>query len=344
MKVVSLFSGAGGFDLGFKAAGYEIVWANELCPKASQTYIHNFGDHIVNDSIENVTKIPSADVVIGGPPCQGFSVAGKMDIEDSRNLLVWEFVRVIDMVKPRYFVFENVDHLYGSDRFLLIKNKLLNEFRKLGYELNTKVVNACDYLVPQNRRRLIILGSQDGAVKAFDQKYQKISAREAIRSLPKLGEEGNQHICNAKIVPCKNPIFRSTAYAGNIFNGAGRPINLDLPSNTIAASIGGNNTPIIEESLITDPKAESWITKYFEHLKAGGDIASQVPNTVRRISVHEAARLQSFPAEFTFVGSKSSMYKQIGNAVPPKLSEYIAMCIKRHSESDHQDIWADMVG
>lgn len=336
MRVISLFSGAGGFDIGFSEKPFKIVWAVEKDPSAVETYKTNLGNHIVCADIDSIDirTVPDCDVIIGGPPCQGFSKAGKMNPKDKRSKLLYSFVKFVSQKLPKYFVMENVDHLLNSPKFEIIRNDILSIFKRCGYHVSYSVIDSSLFGVPQKRKRAIFIGSLKRLV-AFpsDIIYPKISSRQAILRLPKYGEPGNNSTCNAKIVLAKNPILRKTAYAGNLFNGAGRPINLDEPSNTIAASIGGNKTPIIETPRLYDPNALSWIESYFQQVsKTRKKINQSIPSTVRRITVEEAAVLQSFPQTFQFLGSQSSRYRQIGNAVPPNLSKFISYLLLKEEE------------
>ena len=171
MRVITLFSGAGGMDLGFIQAGAEILWANDFEKDATITYANNISDHIVCGDITQIpnSKIPydDIDVVIGGFPCQGFSVANtKRSIEDERNFLYKELLRVVEYKKPKYFVGENVKGLLslgGGKVFEMIKN----DFKNLGYVLEAQLLNSADYGVPQARQRVIIIGNRIGKKNIF---------------------------------------------------------------------------------------------------------------------------------------------------------------------------------
>lgn len=173
INLISLFSGAGGMDLGFKNAGYNILWANDFEKDAVQTYKNNIGNHIV---LGDITQIPSSDipgdpgevdVVIGGFPCQGFSIANtKRNMEDSRNFLYLELFRVIKDKKPKFFVAENVKGLLSMQKGQVLQ-MILNDFRSLGYDVDYKILNAADYGVPQARERIIIIGNRLGIKNPF---------------------------------------------------------------------------------------------------------------------------------------------------------------------------------
>jgi DNA (cytosine-5)-methyltransferase 1 len=154
VKVVSLFSGAGGLDLGFKMAGHSIVWANDLYRDAVETYRANLGGHIVCKDIFtiNVDEVPDCDIIIGGFPCQGFSVANtKRNINDERNQLYKQLMRVIEAKRPKFFLAENVKGIFSLAKGQVLK-MILDDFSGMGYQVQAKVLNAADYGVPQLRQ------------------------------------------------------------------------------------------------------------------------------------------------------------------------------------------------
>jgi DNA (cytosine-5)-methyltransferase 1 len=167
-SVVSLFAGCGGKDLGFRGAGFDIVWANDIDGAACRTYARNIGDHIVNRDIRDVSsnEIPSADVVIGGFPCQGFSIVGSRRLDDERNFLYREMKRVIRDKRPSFFVAENVRGLSNMAGGEVIRG-IVREFSELGYSVSWKLLNAADYGVPQHRERVFIVGNRLGLENPF---------------------------------------------------------------------------------------------------------------------------------------------------------------------------------
>ena len=163
MKVISLFSGAGGFDLGFAQAGHKIIWANDNWNEAVETYRMNIGSHIHCKNIERLrsSDIPSADILIGGFPCQGFSVANVgRNTRDERNGLYRQFVRVLKAKRPRYFVAENVKGILSLGNGAIFQ-MIITDFARAGYSVQSAVLNAADYGVPQRRERVIILGTRN---------------------------------------------------------------------------------------------------------------------------------------------------------------------------------------
>jgi len=163
LKIISLFAGAGGMDLGFKNAGFDIMWANDFDPDSVKTYKRNFGDHIVLGDIEKIrtNNMPdNPDIVIGGFPCQGFSIANLgRSVDDSRNKLYKQMLRVIRVKKPKYFVAENVAGILTLGKGAVMQ-KIIKDFKSIGYKVDYKLLNAADYGVPQARRRVFIIGNR----------------------------------------------------------------------------------------------------------------------------------------------------------------------------------------
>lgn len=349
---VSLYSGAGGLDLGFALAGFAPTWISELDPFAADTHRRLFQQlssrrpHLANlqytSAVGDLLQIPesdlpssgSADVVIGGPPCQGFSVAGKMDPNDKRSKHVFHFLDIVRRVEPKAFVLENVKALYENQRWSGIREALIERADELGYNTIMTLVNASHYGVPQARERMLFIGVRKdiGAPVplASTTASDPPSVREALAQLPKFGTPGNDSICTARITTAKSPILRRSPFAGMLFNGAGRPLDLDAPSLTLAASMGGNKTPIVEQHLLDGEVKSSWVVDYHADLWSsdGKAVRTAVPSQLRRITVEEAAALQTFPLDMEWAGPQSSKYRQIGNAVPPRLGLAAAEAIK----------------
>lgn len=340
MEVVSLFSGAGGLDYGFIKAGFNIVWANDISKDAVGTYKQNIGNHIhlgdISEFMEELKELSGdIDLLIGGPPCQGFSVAGKMDPHDPRSKLVWSYIEVLEMLKPRAFVMENVKALGSLTKWNPLKVELLKKMRSLGYSTNYAIVNSSDFNVPQARERVIFIGFRSDSfiipdIEKMLEPYKVIAKplREALGVLDRAGTGNNTSLCNAKITLTPNPVLRKSPYAGMLFNGLGRPVKLDGYCATLPASMGGNKTPIIDEDELYN-KSTGWVEIYHQKLLSG-ERASDfqiAPSRLRRLTVEEAAIIQTFPLNYSFCGSQSSKYTQIGNAVPCELAYNMARMI-----------------
>ena len=340
---VSLYSGAGGLDLGFIDAGFVPVFANDIDAHAVETYnrtMKRLGDRLPNVSpshravrsdireLDVDFRSLRADYVIGGPPCQGFSIAGRMDRDDPRSRHVFDFMRVVELARPRGFVMENVKALAVNRRWAQIRNELNERAEALGYNTALYVLNSADYGVPQARERMFFVGlvGDDPVVPPRTTSDSPPTVRSVLETLPDLGQPGNDRMCTAKIAPAKKPVLRKSPYAGMLFNGQGRPLDLDQPSSTLPASMGGNRTPIIDQHhLVHD--SEPWIIGYHDHLMAGGDPISEAPSRLRRLSVDEAAAIQTFSNEVEWSGPQSAQFRQIGNAVPPALSRAVALSL-----------------
>lgn len=299
MNIVSLFSGAGGLDLGFIQAGHTVIWANDLYPDAVETYRRNIGDHIVCRDISSIPSvdIPDCDMVIGGFPCQGFSVANmNRTLDDSRNVLYRELLRVIHDKSPKFFLAENVKGLMnfaGGEVF----RQILREMGELGYNVKFHLFNAADYGVPQKRERVIIVGvrkdidfdfifpnpthSKDGA----NGLHRWVAIGTALAQFP--DPELPNDIPNHK---CSKYKLNFNGYLGH------RRLDPELPAPTVTAR--------------GDDK--------------GGVVILPHPNATRRMTGRELATVQSFPVDFEFCGNLSSVYRQIGNAVPPMLARAVA--------------------
>lgn len=300
MKIVSLFSGAGGLDLGLIKAGHEIIWANDFDANSCETYKLNIGDHIVCNDIAKIKldEIPDCDVVVGGFPCQGFSLANMLRAaDDERNKLYREFYRIIKGKKPDYFLAENVRGILSLDNGNAIK-KIVKDFSDAGYRVKYKTFNTADYGVPQTRVRVIIAGTRKDLPEEMDfqfpepthEKTNWVSISKALNGIPEPEDQKSElknHICSKYKVTNRN------------FTGH-RETDPNKPSPTILARGNGK----------------------------GGVCAIQHPNNHRRMSVRESALVQTFPIEFEFVGSMGSMYRQVGNAVPVLFGQHLGNKLK----------------
>ncbi len=299
MKVVSLFSGAGGLDLGFALAGHKVVWANDLYADAVETYRANIGEHIVCRDIAEIASadIPDCDIVIGGFPCQGFSVANtKRHESDSRNKLYLQLLRVVKDKRPKFFLAENVKgilHFAGGK----VYERILIDMEALGYRIKSRLFNVADYGVPQRRERVIFVGVRDDV--AFDYEFpQATHDRHGANGLPQwigVGEALADIVDPDVANDLPNHIY--SKYKLN-FNGyiGHRPLDPAKPAPTVTAR--------------GDDK--------------GGVVILPHPNGVRRMTGRELAAVQSFPMDYEFKGPLSSVYRQIGNAVPPRFAEFLA--------------------
>lgn len=299
MKVVSLFSGAGGLDLGFKMAGNDIIWANDIYADSVATYEKNLGNHIILGDISSIStdNIPDCDIVIGGFPCQGFSVANtKRHATDERNTLYKQLIRVIDAKRPKFFLAENVKGIKSLEHGKVFQ-MILDDFSSMGYKVVSDTLNAADYGVPQKRLRVIIVGVRND----IDFEYSFPSPTNS-----ECGEKGL-------------PPWVSVAEAMEPIPDPDLPNS--LPNHDYSKYKLQFNGYLGHRAL--DPgKPAPTVTARGDD--KGGVVVLPHPNGLRRMSCRELAAVQSFPLDFVFCGNRSSVYRQIGNAVPPLLGYAVA--------------------
>ena len=307
MRVVSLFSGAGGLDFGFIKAGHQILWANDLYRDAVEKDQKNIGNHIVCEDISKISTsdIPDCDIVIGGFPCQGFSVANtKRHVDDERNVLYKQLLRVIRDKNPKFFLAENVKGILSIGKGKVFQ-MILDDFQSIGYNVQYRVLNAADYGVPQTRLRVIIVGVRKDV--HFEYKYPSptnskdganglprwVSVSDALKDIPDPDLPNN--------LPNHNYSKYKLSFNGYIGH---RPLNPDMPAPTVTAR--------------GDDK--------------GGVVILPHPTAARRMSCRELATIQSFPLDYEFQGNRSSVYRQIGNAVPVLLGYAVAKQFNLYEE------------
>jgi len=337
---ISLFTGAGGMDVGFTRAGVDVISANDIDRDACLTYEANHPKGIIkcgdiNEYLIDIRRFKEIDLVFGGPPCQGFSVAGKMNPNDLRNELLWEFMKAVELTKPRAFICENVKALAVLDKWSKIRQRLFCLASQLGYSCKLVMLNSSEFGVPQSRERMFLIGFRDikdvsNLETQFEQyKKQAPKVRDIVLPLGVAGSENNQRTCNAKVTLAAKPVMRRSPYAGMMFNGQGRPLNPNGYSCALHASMGGNKTPIIDEEDCYLGQ-DSWVEWYHSYLIKGGKPLSlnAAPKRLRRLTVDEALRIQTFPHDYQFIGRQSSIYRQIGNAVPCDLAQVVAEVVR----------------
>ena len=325
MNIVSFFAGAGGLDLGFQNAGFNVIWANEYDKEIWETYQKNH-PHTVLDkrSIVNVpsNEVPECDGIIGGPPCQSWSEAGAMKgIEDKRGQLFYDFIRILEAKQPKFFLAENVSGmLLGRHSSALENIKEMFRNAGIGYELSFEMVNACDYNVPQDRKRVIFVGIRKDL--GFSYQFQKpnfpkLTLQDAILDLKdNVLPATTNNKTNGNNCHFPNHEYMTGGFS-TIFMSRNRVRSWDEQSFTIQA--GGRHAPIHPQA----PKM-----KFIEQ-----NIRVFVPgqeHLYRRLSVRECARIQTFPDNFIFhYDNISAGYKMIGNAVPVNLAHFLANTIKQ---------------
>lgn len=321
--VAGFFSGAGGLDLGFKQAGFNVVWANEFDKKIIPTLQHNSPETIIDGrSIVDIKPedIPDVDGFIGGPPCQSWSLGGALrGLEDSRGQVFITYINLIKAKKPKFFVIENVSGMLSKtheEAFSL----LISELSKLNYNFTYKIVNASDYGVPQDRKRVFFIGynKQIGKDFVFPEKIdKKATLKDTIWDLRKNvlpAKKGNKTNGNA----CKvlNHEYYVDSYS-SMYMSRNRVRSWDEQSFTIQA--GARQAPQHPQA----PKMSKTGKDTYDFVKASESL-------YRRLSVRECARIQTFPDDFKFIyDNVADGYKMVGNAVPVKLAKVIAESIMK---------------
>ncbi len=364
MKIVSFFSGAGGMDLGFALAGHEIIWANDFDQDAVNTYNENIGKYsghkamcedivkLLDTDKEHINEIlPDCDIIIGGFPCQGFTIANlNRSMEDERNFLYMQLLKAISVKQPKYFLLENVKGLENMENGKVLpmiledlanagtKNSKVFEANGCGYKVAYNVLNAYNFGVPENRERVIILGIRNDIVKNSNvTKYIKenIKSSKKYKNLfvPITHSESTNEVeeikpfqkLNNAYVSWKNKeeIDLSVPKIYKIRNMRDAigdlPLQYDSEESKKYFNHTGSKCKVKIKNTIGN-RATDW-NKYAPTIMGrgsgtGGPLIPPHPEQHRRLSVREVARIQTFPDDFVFCGSNSAGYRQIGNAVP----------------------------
>jgi len=298
MKIISLFSGVGGLDLGLIQAGNIVVWANDIDIDAVGTYSKNIGKHIICSDIKNIdiSTIPIADIVVGGFPCQGFSQANLLrKVEDERNQLYKFFFKIVKKKQPKFFIAENVRGILSIAGGGIIK-QIVSDFENAGYIVTVTLVNMANYGVPQIRQRVFIIGQHKNLGKVMLFQFPKkthgkngnpqpwVSIKTALKHYPNPDKPNK----------CLNHIYSSYKVEYRNFTGH-RATDPNKPSPTILARGNGK----------------------------GGVCAIPHYNGKRRLTIRESATIQTFPEKFEFIGRMNSCYRQIGNAVPVQFAKLL---------------------
>jgi len=376
-KVISLFSGCGGLDLGFLQLGFDIIWANDILKDACESYKLNIGNHIVNEDITNINldHLPKADLIIGGPPCQGFSGIGKRDPNDKRSDLVYTYLSIVKKVQPTIFLFENVTGLKSSKMkpsdtsmitqpslFESIEDVTINyanqknesngvlenlkkSFNQIGYRINIYTLNAADYGVPQRRKRVFIIGNRltIDIAPPYPTHYENsklgkkwVSSFEAISDLQSPNMNG---IVGYKYNPTNDfqRIMRSENLTTTTLHFT--PYSSNKDREIMACVKPGGNYMDVPDEIATkrikyfkktggrtttygrlDPEKPNYtLNTHFNRPNIGCNIHYEED---RLITIREGLRFQSFPDHFDLISSnKRNFYVQVGNAVPPLLSQ-----------------------
>ncbi len=298
---VSLFCGAGGLDLGFENAGFHTIWANDFDADACKTHQNWSNAEVVCGNISKIdlATIPNSDLILGGFPCQGFSLSGPRKIDDSRNTLYKHYVKIVAKKQPLIFVGENVKGLLTMGNGEIME-AIIDEFSSCGYHVFYQLLNAKDFGVPQDRERVIISGfRKDLKIHKFEITKPDIpivTLYQALKSLPKAKKED---ICDAPY---------SSRYMSRNRKRGWEQVSYTIPAMAKQVTLYPGSPDMV--------KLGNDLWRFGSH------------GETRRLSWREAAAIQTFPEDLEFIGNLTSKYKQIGNAVPVKLAEYVALQLK----------------
>lgn len=314
---IDLFCGAGGMSYGFEKAGFNTIFAVEFNNVYAETYKLNFkntkvhvGDikDISDDEIKSIGKNNKVDIIIGGPPCQGFSIAGNIGrkfLDDERNHLFLEYVRFVKILQPKMFVLENVASLVKHNKGKTIK-EIVECFENCGYSIQYKVLNAVNYNVPQERRRVFVIGTKEGYVFQYPiESKNEITIKEAIGDLPKIESGEKSDIDLHEAMSHSKQMLEKMKFVKD----------------------GGDRNDIPESLRPTSGDIRKYIryASWKPSVCVTGDMRKIFHYEQNRaLTCRELARLQTFPDDFKFYGNSIQIQQQIGNAVPCNLAESVA--------------------
>lgn len=357
LVAIDLFCGCGGFSYGFQQAGFDMALGIDMWKDATVTYKHNLPNAcVINDDITNVSakdlldkiniQAESIDVIIGGPPCQGFSVSGKRMIDDPRNKLYKSFVGLVGEIKPKMFVMENVPgliRLFGGK----VKEEVLNDFLSLGYRVKVQQLSSDDYGVPQQRKRVFFVGINEQKI-SNDVEFNfptprfgnglkpAITCKEAISDLDFVPDDISMGEDISYKIPAQSDYQKLMRKDSNSIRNHSITIHKEQTKQIISMVPDGGNYKDLPKELQSTRKVHiAWTRMNSEKpcftIDTGHNHHFHYKEN-RVPTVRESARIQSFPDRFEFIGIKTSQLKQVGNAVPPLMAEAIAEEVKNTIE------------
>lgn len=336
-NVIDLFCGCGGLSYGFESAGFNILLGIDNDAKALEVFEKNHKN--AKTICGDITQITYAkdikgllgdqriDVIIGGPPCQGMSLSGPRKFDDPRNKLYLSYIRLVEEIKPRAFVIENVPglvSLFGGQ----IKDSIIEKFTAMGYKVKYQILCASDYGVPQNRRRVVFVGTREDAEFTYPEKLQKqVTCKMALSDLPPLEDELGEEVSDYSSPPANDYQRLMRARSKTVYNHVAAAHSEKVKKIISLVPDGCNYKSLPEEyrnsrnfhvawtRFASDKPAPTIDTGHRHHFHYK---YNRVP------TVRECARLQSFPDDFIFLGNKTQQFRQVGNAVPPLMAQAIA--------------------
>lgn len=351
MRVADLFAGVGGLSHGFDMEGFDIVFSIEFDKEIASANQYNhphtkvYNTDITKINIEDLYKRHSnIDVIIGGPPCQGFSQKGKrLSLNDERNYLFQYFIQFVKKFKPKYFLLENVPNIITTSNGFF-KDEIINAFSNLGYSIDHDILKASNFGIPQDRRRAFFLGKLgSNSLNLPKVNYKKVSIKDAIYDLPFIasGEGKDVSVYDKEPLSKYQKKLRTTSTV--LYNHKStNHSKIALERLSLIPKNGGRDS-LPKEHLTKSIFSGTWcrlkedgiaatITTRFDTPSSG---LFTHPILDRCLTVREAARIQSFPDTFRFYGNKTSQMKQVGNAVPPLLAKAIAEVIKKDINNEN---------
>lgn len=359
INTIDLFAGCGGFSCGFERAGYNIISAVEYDKNIAKSYENNHKNvNVIADDIKNVDnnetfKLGSADIIIGGPPCQGFSMAGARNrngfMDDPRNYLFKHYFNVVKIVRPKIFILENVKGILTLKKGEIFKEiKRIfedpNNFDGRPYKIQYKVVKAKEYGIPQNRERVIIVGSlidfkleeeiektKKEILKDNPTFFDNVTVWDAISNLPSPTEDGSVEVVKFEsdyqnFLKSNNKIVQNHYKTKHNKKAIERMEKIKINENYTSLNEDIKSIHSGSYGRLDPNGIAPTVTTRFD-TPSGGRFIHPFEN--RTLTAREAARIQSFPDDFEFYGTKSCVCTQIGNAVPPKLAYFFAILIRR---------------
>ena len=340
-NVLDLFCGAGGLSYGFESAGYNVLVGIDNDKKALETFeLNHKGSKTICGDITSITYETDIkplidgkriDVIVGGPPCQGMSLSGPRKFDDPRNKLYLSYIRLVDEIRPKAFVIENVPglvSLFGGQ----IKDSIIEKFTAMGYDVQYRILCSADYGVPQSRRRVIFVGTKKGTFEFPEKNKSLVTCEMALSDLPPLIDELGTEISSYAQEPSNDYQTLMRKRSDRVLNHVAAN-HTDKVKNIIAmVPDGGNYKDLPEEFRKTRNFHVAWTR--FDSLKPAPTIDTghrhHFHYKYNRVpTVRECARLQSFPDDFKFLGNKTQQFRQVGNAVPPLMAQAIAANVKK---------------
>ena len=335
---IDLFSGCGGLSCGLEMAGHKCLLGVDANKDAIQTFAanHHHAEVYLGDikklkgaKLKELLKGQSVDMVVGGPPCQGFSTVGRGEVEDERNLLFKEFVRIVNETKPKVIILENVTGLVAKKNQVILK-QIFKHFEKLGYNMDARVLSAEEFGVPEKRRRTIIMGVKDGEC-IFPVATHGTRAKKSVRTVGEVfknlkAKNGKIYNHDVKMAEIKNAVDRERLK----YIESGKGIRYEADEKALPKKLRyGVDWSKLREKRFRQTRLQRLPLNEPSPTILTARTSYYHPVEARYLTPREAAACQSFPNDFVFHGSQTAIFRQIGNAVPPLLAEALGQVIKK---------------